>query len=234
MPTASTPGYTTLRGRVTCECMAEWVPAYEAELQRRGLLDGPLGIYQLTGDAAASGNTHREGGAGDFTDLPGGDGEVWVARQMGADATWARKYNWDGRGGMAHQHTVLRGCPHNGPARYQIDAVDDGFNGLGSGGRGAPDPGPRPLSGRTWREGIAWALEQGDDMPFTEKELRDIVSSEIAKTVPAIVRQEVDAVLDADLNLREPQGDPDFRGVSVRELFKRIGVATGAVKRTKR
>jgi hypothetical protein len=154
------------RGYPACPCLAAWLPVYEAELQRRGLLVGPLRIYQLIGGAAASGGTHATGGAFDLLDLPGAE-DQWVARQMGADATWARLYNWDGRGGMAHTHGVLTGCPHNGPARYQIDAVQDGFNGLGAGGRGAPDPGPRPLSGRTWQQGIEWARQLQEEHEMT-------------------------------------------------------------------
>lgn len=144
------------RGYPACPCLAAWLPAYEAELQRRGVLDGPLRIYQLVGDAEQSGGTHSEGGAFDLVDLPG-TVDVWVARQMGADASWART---QAQGFMPHIHGVLRGCPHNEPARYQIAAVDNGGNGLGAGGMGAPDDGPRPLSGRTWREGIEWAEEQ--------------------------------------------------------------------------
>lgn len=140
----------TFRGKPACDCLARWLPAYEAELQARGLLTGPLHIYQLIGGAAASAGTHSTGGAFDLTDLPG-DRDLWVARQMGADATWSR-LTMD----PPHVHGVLRGCPHNAPARYQIDAVDDGYNGLGTGGRGGPDDGPRPLMGRTWQQGIAW------------------------------------------------------------------------------
>ena len=147
------------RGFPACSCQVEWLPAYEHELQRRGILDGPLHIYQLIGGAPQSGGTHATGGASDFLDLPGGD-DLWVARQMGADATWSRPFNWDGDNGMPHIHSVLRGCPHNGPARYQIAAVDDGYNGLGYLGHAAPDDGPRPLSGRTWQQGIEWAIEQ--------------------------------------------------------------------------
>lgn len=164
------PSYVVyVRGYPACPCLAEWIPAYEHELQRRGLLIGPLRIYQLIGDYAGSANTHKDGGAFDLLDLPG-DEEIEVAREMGADATWTRPKNWDGKGGVAHDHGVLRGCPHNGPARYQIDAVDAGFNGLGAGGRGGRDTGPRPLSGRTWQEGIAWAHEQEEnDMAITEQ-----------------------------------------------------------------
>lgn len=168
------------RGFPACSCLVKWLPAFEAELQRRDLLDGPLHIYQLIGSNPSSSNTHSRGGAFDLLDLPG-ELDQWVARQMGADATWARPFNWDGDGGIAHTHGVLRGCPHNGPARYQIAAVDMGFNGLGHLGQGAADDGPRPLSGRTWREGIAWAKAQEDDMPFTELELRAIFASELAK-----------------------------------------------------
>lgn len=149
------------RGKPACECLAAWLPAYERELRARGVLPkrGTLTIYQLIGGAAASGGTHATGGAFDLLDLPG-DVDLWVARQMGADASWTRQENWDGRGGMRHNHGVLRGCPHNGPARYQIAAVDAGYNGLGSGGRGATDDGPRPLSGRSWEAGLVWQREQ--------------------------------------------------------------------------
>lgn len=165
------PAYAvTFRGLPACPCLGTWIPAYEAELQRRGLLTGPLRIYQLIGGAAASGGTHADGGAFDTKYI--GDAAVWVARQMGADATWHRPHDWDGRGGMEHVHGVLTGCPHNGPARYQIDAVKAGYNGLGRNGHGAPDTGPRPLSGRTWQQGLRWArrqrLQEDDLMAFSD------------------------------------------------------------------
>lgn len=174
---------TSFRGFPACSCLVEWLPVYEAELQRRGTLTGPLKIYQLIGNASASGNTHREGGAFDITDLIG-DTDVEVARQMGADASWARTKS---QGFMPHIHGVLRGCPHNEPARYQIDAVDAGFNGLGRNGRGGRDDGPRPLSGRTWREGIAWAeQQQEDDMPKYrdwEQADKDALAADMADAV---------------------------------------------------
>ena len=146
------------RGKPACACLIEWLPAYEAELLARGLIRFNIDIYQLIGGAKASAGTHSEGGAFDIAQTS--PEAIKVARQMGADATWHRPENWDGRGGISHTHGVLTGCPHNRPARYQIDAVRAGFNGLGKGGRGGKDTGPRPLSGRTWREGIAWHLEQ--------------------------------------------------------------------------
>jgi hypothetical protein len=118
---------------------------------------------------------HATGGAFDLLDLPG-NADWALARDMGADASWSRPFDWDHEGGMAHFHGVLTGCPHNGPARYQIDAVRAGFNGLGHLGHGAPDNGP-PLSNRTWREGITWAKEQ----VVTEDEVRAIVREELAK-----------------------------------------------------
>lgn len=148
------------REKPACDCLAAWLPAYEAELLARGILppDGSLTIYQLIGGAAASGGTHATGGAFDIAQ-PSPDA-VRVARKMGADATWFRPKNWDGKGGIEHIHGVLTGCPHNGPARYQIDAVLAGGNGLGAGGMGGRDDGPRPLFMRTWREGIAWHRAQ--------------------------------------------------------------------------
>lgn len=179
------PEYAVLfRGRWACPCQVEWIPVYESELQRRGVLVGELGIAQLIGFFGGSGGTHAKGGANDFW-MPRDPAEaVLVARQMGADATWVRPEGWDGADGVEHIHGVLTGCLHNGPAAYQIDAVRAGFNGLGSGGRGGADTGPRPLSGRTWREGIAWAIEQGDDMasPEVQRQL-DAIQATVEQTL---------------------------------------------------
>lgn len=229
----SLPSYAvTFRGKPACPCLATWLPVYEAELQRRGVLSGPLHIYQLIGGAAASAGTHSMGGAFDLLDLPG-DEDLVVARLMGADATWSRPYNWDGRDGMAHIHGVLTGCPHNGPARYQIDAVRAGFNGLGHLGRGGKDTGPRPLSGRTWRQGITWAQQQEDDMATPEEiwanrlgsadnklagvvlgqtwarvarieEAIKALAAGISPTVEAAVKEALaDAVVDVDVNVNQ-------------------------------
>jgi hypothetical protein len=143
------------RGLPACECLAKWLPAYEAELLARGVIRVSIDIAQLIGGAAASGGTHAEGGAADIWQTH--RTAIWVARQMGA-AAWART-----TGSFAknqHSHLVLRGCPHNGPARYQIAALDKGYNGLGSGGMGARDDGPRPVPKRTWEQGLAWHREQ--------------------------------------------------------------------------
>jgi hypothetical protein len=168
-----------------CPCQAAWLPVYERNAQRLGYIPGALHLFQLIGGNPKSGGTHLDGGAGDWSYAPG---LVGLARKMGADATWQRPFNWDGKNGIEHIHSVLRGCPHNAPARYQIDAVDAGFNGLGNGGRAAPDKGPRPLSGRTWREGIAWALQEEDDaMALTEAQTKEIFDKALAEAIPSIV-----------------------------------------------
>lgn len=151
------------RGKTACECQQQWLPMFEREAKALGFLDGPLPLSQIIGGAAASGGTHATGGADDtypLTAIKDVEAYVRLSRDMGADATWLRPANWDGAGGVAHVHRVLTNCPHNGPARYQIAAVRAGYNGLGSGGRGALDDGPRPLSLRTWQEGLVWRRAQ--------------------------------------------------------------------------
>lgn len=160
------------RGKPACPCQVEWIPVFEAELIRRGVIQHSVDIAQLIGGAEASGNTHINGGAIDIWQHD--PVTVWVARQMGADASWART-----TGSFAtnrHTHIVLTGCPHNGPARYQIDEVRAGGDGLVG---NAPDPGPRPLSGRTWREGIQWARTQ-EDIVATKAELAELLDRKLA------------------------------------------------------
>lgn len=163
------------RGRPACDCQAEWLPVFEQVAQLLGILDGPLPLSQIIGGAVESGGTHATGGADDtfpLTTIKDVAGYVRLSRDMGADATWLRPEDWDGDDGVAHVHRVLRNCPHNGPARYQITAVDANGNGLGAGGMGGRDDGPRPLSGRTWREGIEWAnqlLAEADDVAWTDE-----------------------------------------------------------------
>lgn len=145
------------RGRRACPCLAEWLPVLEKEAIRQGIIKRNLDIAQLIGGVAASGGTHTRGGAFDVWQTSAKF--VRLCRDMGADASWHRLASqgpWS-----PHTHGVLRGCPHNLPARYQITGrcgVDANKNGLGT---CLKDPGPRPLSGRTWKEGIAWAKRQG-------------------------------------------------------------------------
>lgn len=140
------------RGKPACRCLAKWLPVYERELQETGNLDGELVIYQLIGDAAASGNTHRGGGAYDITEPGEGmsnQADVMIARQMGS-AEWLRT---TAQGFTPHRHGILRGCPHN-TNPYQVRLLEQGFNGLVG---NAPDDGPKVHVHRTWKQGIAWA-----------------------------------------------------------------------------
>jgi hypothetical protein len=164
------------RGEWACPCQLIWLPVYERALRYFDVI-GPAEVVdyaQLIGGFSGSGGTHgdldsrgnftRGGGAADiWITGPRADRAVWVARQMGADATWRRLAGWDGPGSDEHIHSVLRDCPHlTQSAVAQILAVDSGGDGLG--GTSIPDPGPRPLSKRTWREGIQWFTQQEDDM----------------------------------------------------------------------
>lgn len=150
------PYMPSFRGKPACSCLVAWLVAYERELLRLGVIKHNLDVYQLRGTASASAGTHSQGGAFDLGQFS--TEALKVARQMGADADWHRT---PAQGFIHHAHGVLRGCPHNTPARYQIAAVDAGYNGLGNQGHGGKDDGPRPLSGRTWDQGIKWAAAQG-------------------------------------------------------------------------
>ena len=177
---------TYFRGRPCCPCMAVWLPVAEAELLRRGIIARALDIYQLDGSAPASAGTHR-GGAADLAQAT--DEALYVYRQMGADAAWRRDQS---QGFILHAHLVLRGCPHNTSARYQYTSpqvgVDHGRNGL-TGRHAGPDDGPRPLSGRSWQEGIAWAVEQTPkELPARVVRTREQLKADIAETTAELNR----------------------------------------------
>lgn len=148
---------TTMFGLPACTCHAEWIPAFQAELKRQKVsaIRFTRLIYRGGG---TSGDTHWPGGGGDGILANVGDygKAVKIARNMGA-AAWHRT---PGQGFIHHLHFVLVGCPHNSGGRYQIGALNAGYNGLGLNGRGGRDDGPRAgvkLPLRTFREGIAWA-----------------------------------------------------------------------------
>jgi hypothetical protein len=141
------------KGKPTCECGAESLPWVERVMLAKGLIRHSLDIYQLIGTASASAGTHRAGLVVDAAQWTDAMLRVW--RDMGYDAGWRRSTSQGFS--VVHVHAVARGCPHNNQADYQIEAVDLGYNGLGFNGRGGRDDGPRPLSKRTWQEGVAWA-----------------------------------------------------------------------------
>jgi hypothetical protein len=153
--TAGTPGFTTFRGHVSCTCLQAWLPVLEQLALARGFIQSNLDILQLTGSHSASAETHKRGGSFDLAQYD--PRIVALAREMGAPATWLRPfYHPSGRKNF-HTHGVLTGCPHNAPARYQVTAQRNGFDGLAHRNGRAPDPHPSPSSFRSWREGLEWA-----------------------------------------------------------------------------
>lgn len=224
----SLPPYAvTYSGHPCCPCQAEWLPVLQTEAQRRGLIKGQLPISQLIGGAAESANTHLLGGASDFYPL-GAISDVTafvrLCRDMGADATWHRPIDWDGAGGVEHVHSVATGCPHCATtAAYQTTAVRGGFNGLGHAGQGAPDDGPKPLSGRTWKQGIEWAEEQA--MADYAAQLEQIINGqEASKNRDVALRKLVKGVSDQVDALTDAVGTGDA------EIKTRITKAKAEVK----
>jgi hypothetical protein len=148
-------GLPTFRGLPACSCLVAWCPAFEAAVGRE------VRWLQLAGDAPASAGFHRGGGSADCAPLS--EDELRIARNMGG-AAWNRWWT-----NNYHAHIRLNGCPHNTIAQPQVDDLNEGRDGTGPlyDNTGTPDNGPRdgvhwPL--RTWREGIAWAEQQEDDM----------------------------------------------------------------------
>jgi len=143
-------------GRPACSCQIAWLPVYEAELLRRGLLRASLDVFQLIGFAPQSKGIHGGGGANDTAQMS--DAQLTVSRNMGcADSP---RHTWQGFTD-AHAHGVLKGCPHaTAGAKAQVREIDGRGDGL-VGNRS--DIGPRkgvkwPL--RTWKSGIKWAASQ--------------------------------------------------------------------------
>ena len=156
LPTAQTPGYTTYSGKVSCVCLAAWLPWLERLCLAHGYIRYRLDVLQLTGNYSLSGGTHAGGGVYDIKQYDARI--VALAREMGAPATWMRNMLYaDGSPGNTHTHGVLSGCPHNSQARYQITAQRDGYDGMGYMGRKGPDQHPDPKVYRTWSQGITWA-----------------------------------------------------------------------------
>lgn len=149
----------TIYGLPACTCLEKWCPAFVDRLAREGI---KVRFTQLVGSYGPSAGTHA-GGAFDLVVTDAGPRSldaaylivVSIARQMGADGTWERPYDWDRNGGIRHVHGLLTGCPHlSTAARNQQYAVRNGRNGLANNGS---DTGPRPLTGRNWKQGIKWA-----------------------------------------------------------------------------
>lgn len=116
-------------------------------------------IIQARGGAVASAGTHIDGACVDV--------RVWgltkaqrrrivlLARECGFPASWDRAWS-----GNEHLHL---GADIPGVwtrASYQVAAVKSGFNGLGSGGRGGRDDGPKPSAWRNTATGPEWARQR--------------------------------------------------------------------------
>lgn len=146
-------------GLPTCDCVAAWLPRFLLLIARRGI---SVRVTQLTGNYGASGGTHAGGGAIDVIVVKRGWRTrsaayrllIKLARLSGAEGSWWRRKNWDGKGGIEHGHLTLSGCPHRSPqAKAQETAVERDQNGLANKGK---DDGYRPLPGRSWSQGLAW------------------------------------------------------------------------------
>lgn len=175
----------TYDGKPACSCLAAWLPVFEATIGRKPTW------FQLIGDAPASAGFHKGGGSADGEPLS--DDELRIGRNMGGAAfnRWWR--NSDGSTNY-HCHIRLNGCPHNTIAQPQVADLNAGRDGTGPlyDNAGTPDNGPRdgvhwPL--RTWRDGIAWAIEQGDDMQDADwTRLEKLIDARLAANNEPLVK----------------------------------------------
>jgi hypothetical protein len=170
-----------------CPCLQKWLPAYEQELLRRGLIFECIDLYQTIGNASASAKTHSSGGCADLKQRT--TEQLRVARNMGA-AAWKRDADPnDGQPDMSpeHTHLSLKGCTHaHSSAKAQVVSCENRHNGLQGNG---PDDGPRegikwPL--RTWEQGIAWAKAQAaaEEPPVTTRYPADVFGKNWKLTIP--------------------------------------------------
>lgn len=116
-------------------------------------------IIQARGGAVASAGTHVDGASVDV--------RVWsltkaqrrrivlLARECGFPASWDRA--WPGN---EHLHLAADIPGTWTRASYQVAAVKAGYNGLGSGGRGGRDDGPKPSAWRNTTTGPEWARQR--------------------------------------------------------------------------
>lgn len=215
LPTASTPGYTTFRGKVACDCLAKWLPVFERVLIAHGLVRESIDILQLTGDYSLSGGNHKAGGVFDIKQYD--ERVVAIAREMGAPGTWMRNMKFpDGSPGNTHTHGALSGCAHAWPAIYQITAQKRGYDGMGQGaagtayagqwGYGGPDPHPDPKTYRTWAQGVAWAAIELARIESEKDPLSALTDYQLARLIAASDRVLGGLPPGAALQL-DPQGE---------------------------
>ena len=202
LPTSSTPGYALYRKRVTCVCLAEWLPLLELMAIKRGIIKYNLDFLQLTGGLKQSGNTHSQGGTFDVKQT--GYAFVMLCREMGALGTWSRYDMPIGDNPNHHTHGVLNGCSHNSPARYQLAAQLLRCNGLGFMGMGGKDPYPAVWPRRTWQEGMAWARAELGITPPPRPKTVTVKKGDTLGKIAAALGVTIAAVLIANPAIKNP------------------------------
>ena len=151
------PAYAVeFRGKPCCPCDREWIPAFEAELEARGLIGAQVDIAQLIGMASASAMVHSKGGAIDIWQI---DVEISkIARRMGCVMSPRVTGSFANN---KHSHGVLIGCPHlHQQGKDQITEIYAGGDGLVGDVPDDPELRPYLFPKRTWKEGIVWHKEQ--------------------------------------------------------------------------
>lgn len=107
-------------------------------------------------DGSLSAGTHSGGGAVDISVRGMTLAQILtiikIANEIGFEASWHRTFPEWTKGD--HIHMIATGAPDLGEvARNQIEAVRDGFNGLGHLGHGGPDRHTKlRIKGRTWEK----------------------------------------------------------------------------------
>lgn len=139
----------SFRGYPCSPELAEWLTWYERVLLFKGVIRFNLDVFQLKGTYYKSAGVHEDGYAFDIAQMD--DVSLEVADEMGA-FSWPRTR---AQGFTPHQHGGLYGIPGmNAGLAGQGRDRKNGWNGL-VGKHRARDP--RPVSGRDWKQGIAWA-----------------------------------------------------------------------------
>lgn len=183
--TYAIPGVTLASGRTaygSSETVA-WLPVF---IRWAKVVHGvDVVVIQAAGGATASAGTHTDGCAIDIRswNIPADKIAAILlgAREAGGWA-WLRT---KAQGFDPHIHIALD-CDRYTACSYQVAAAKAGYNGLGSGGRGGRDDGPRPSTFRIWSAGVRWLQAdidrhlQEDDMTPEQSAKLDAVYAAVA------------------------------------------------------
>ncbi|NYD43924.1 hypothetical protein [Nocardioides panaciterrulae] len=204
---------TSGRGIYLTAYMHDWWQAVVADLGFEPTIVQGAFMTRNGGGAAASAGYHDQGGCMDVRiwDLTGSqvDKLVRTIREHGGGA-WRRDKTPQHGGMDPHCHITLgTDQPLSAGAAASWRSYLAGCNGLAN---NAPDYEwrPRPLV-------TTPPPQLEDDMPA----YRD--------WKPEDKQAMVQDLLDADMNLHDPKGSPDFVGETVRSVLKKIAQVTGAV-----